>query len=354
MTRNLGGIDCDIHPTVNNTKDLLPYLEGYWHEMLQMRTVNLLDLSSYPPQNPLTTRADWRSANGRGGVELAKVKAEALDGFGTKLAICNCLYGAAACYNDDMAAALCRAINDWMAKEWLDKDERLRASIVIPWENPALAVEEIERVASRDKRFVQVMVLCMGETTLGRRQYWPIYEAAAKYGLPIGIHAGSTYRHAPTSIGWGSFHLEDYVSQSQTFGAQLASFVTEGVFEKHPDLKLVLIESGFTWLPAFMWRLDKTWFGLRSEVPWVTRRPFETVRDHVRLTLQPIDVPDRNAQLDRVIDQMGSDEMLLFSSDYPHWQFDGDDVMPELPASLAQKILVDNALATYPRLKEAI
>ena len=37
---------------------------------------------------------------------------------------------------------------------------------------------------------------------LGRSYYWPIYEAAAQlYDLPIGIHAGSLYRHAPTSNG---------------------------------------------------------------------------------------------------------------------------------------------------------
>ena len=351
---DLGGIDCDIHPTVNSTADLLPYLDGYWHEMVQMRTMGMLDLASYPPSNPLSSRDDWRSANGRGGVELAKVQSEALDAFGTRIAICNVLYGGQISYNDDMAAALCSATNDWLAAEWLSKDSRLRGSIVIPTEAPALAAAEIDRLAP-DGRFVQVMVLCMGEKPLGKCHYWPIYEAAARHGLPIGIHAGSSYRHPPSTAGYGSFFFEDYAAQSQTFGAQVASFVTEGVFEKFPGLKLVLIESGFTWLPAFMWRLDKTWRGLRAEVPWVTRPPFETVREHVRMTLQPIDAPDSGNQLERVIDQLGSDEMLLFSTDYPHWQFDGDAAMPDgIPQALRRKILIDNALATYPRLQEAM
>ena len=352
MTR--GGIDCDIHPTVNSTADLVPYLSGYWREMIPMRTMGLLDLASYPPANPLSGRDDWRSANGRAGVELARVQRDCLDAFGTRIAICNVLYGGQACYNDDMAAAMCSATNDWLAAEWLDRDSRLRGAIVIPWENPALAVAEIERVAP-DRRFVQAMVLCMGEKPLGKRHYWPIWEACERHGLPLAIHAGSTYHHPPSTIGYGSFFFEDYVAQSQTFGAQVASFVTEGVFEKYPGLKIVLTESGFTWLPAFMWRLDKTWRALRSEVPWVKRTPFETVRAHVRLTLQPVDAPDAGDQLARVIDQLGSDEMLLFSTDYPHWQFDGDAAMPEgVPASLRRKILVDNALATYPRLQEAM
>jgi len=49
-----------------------------------------------------------------------------------------------------------------------------------------------------------------------------------------------------------------------------------------------------------------------------------------------------------VIDHLGSDELLLFSTDYPHWQFDGDDILPAgIPPDLVQKIMVDNPRATY-------
>jgi hypothetical protein len=65
-------------------------------------------------------------------------------------------------------------------------------------------------------------------------------------GMPIGVHAGSMYRNAPASIGWGSYQLEDYVAQSQAFEGRLPSFVSEGVFVKFPALKVVMIESGFT------------------------------------------------------------------------------------------------------------
>ena len=51
---------------------------------------------------------------------------------------------------------------------------------------------------------------------------------------------------------------------------------------------------------------------------------------------------------------IGSDKMFLFSSDYPHWQFDGDDAIPpHLPASLVQRMCADNPLETFPRLKLA-
>ncbi|MFL5256805.1 MAG: amidohydrolase family protein, partial [Rhodopila sp.] len=226
-----------------------------------------------------------------------------------------------------------------------------RASIVVPPHSADLAAEEIERMAP-DKRFVQVLLLAMTEMPLGRRQTWPIYAAAEKHGLPIGIHAGSSFRHPPSAIGWPSYYLEDYVSQSQGFAAALNSLVTEGVFNKFPALKVVLIESGVTWLPASLWRLDKTWRGVRAETPWLETRPTEIVRRHVRLTLQPFDAPPTEQQMTAILEQLGSEEMLLFSSDYPHWHFDGDDAVPDgVPTDLLRKICVDNPLNTYPRLR---
>jgi predicted TIM-barrel fold metal-dependent hydrolase len=249
-----------------------------------------------------------------------------------------------------MAAAFAKAVNDWVAREWLDRDKRLRASIIVPMQNTDYAVAEIERCAP-DKRFVQVLVLAMGEAPLGRREYWPVYEAAEHHGLPIGIHAGSSYRHAVTSLGWPSWYVEDYCANAQGFQAQVASLVCEGVFVKYPKLKVVLIESGVTWLPAFLWRLSKFWRGVRAEVPWVDRSPGEIVRNHVRLTIQPFDGPDDPKAVAQLIDHLQSDDMLLFSSDFPHWQFDGDDIMPRgIPEKLHGKILRDNALATYQRL----
>ena len=99
------------------------------------------------------------------------------------------LHGAIALFNEDMAMALCSAINDWVAKELLDREPRLRASILVPVHNPERAVAEIERLAA-DRRFVQVLLFAMGDMLLGRRPYWPIHAAAAKHGLAVAIHAG--------------------------------------------------------------------------------------------------------------------------------------------------------------------
>jgi predicted TIM-barrel fold metal-dependent hydrolase len=172
--------------------------------------------------------------------------------------------------------------------------------------------------------------------------------------LPIGVHAGSTYRHAPTSSGWPAHRVEDYIVQSGAFEAQLLSLLAEGVFQKFPRLRFVLIESGFTWLPPLLWRTSKTWRGVRPEVPWIDRVPAEILREQVRVTLQPVDAPKGDPRaLARTLDHIGSDRMLLFSTDYPHWHFDGDDALPEgLPEPALRRLLADNALDTYPRLRD--
>jgi predicted TIM-barrel fold metal-dependent hydrolase len=352
-----GAIDCDVHPATPPTPALLPYLDEYWRDQFVNRHIDRYTfvLTSYPPNSPLSARPDWRFANGAPGGDLAMIRAQALDPFGTRFAICNMLHGAVALFNEDMAAALCRALNDWVVRELLDREPRLRASILVPLHNTELAVAEIERVAA-DRRFVQVLIYVMGEVLLGRRIFWPIFAAAEKLGLPVGIHAGGTYHHAPTASGWPSYRVEDYVAQSAAFEAQLLSLLTEGVFQKFPELKVVLLESGFTWLPHLMWRANKTWRGVRPEVPWIDLPPADIIRERVRVTLQPVDAPAGDPQaLRRTLEHMGSDRMLLFATDYPHWHFDGDEVLPDgLPEESIRRLALDNALDTYPRLREGV
>jgi len=350
-----GAIDCDIHPAVPNIKALLPYLSDYWRDQFVNRYIDRLPftLTSYPPNSPLSCRPDWRPASGLPGSDIDALRRDALDAFGTRYAICNVLHGALALFNEDMAAALCAAINDWSAKELLDRDPRLRASILLPVQNPELAAKEIERLA-RDHRFVQVVMLVMGDALLGNRRFWPIYRACEKHGLPVGVHAGSTFRTAPTYSGWPSYQAEDYVANGAAFENMVVSFIAEGVFQQFPALKLVCIESGITWLPTLLWRLSKEWRGTRAEVPWIDRSPADIVRDHVRFTLQPVDAPASDPdKLLRTMEHIGSDRVFLFSTDYPHWHFDGDDVLPEgLPDAMLQRLLTENAFETYPRLRE--
>lgn len=345
-------IDCDAHVSVPAIKALMPFLDTYWRQQFLTRGIDRLswNLTSDPPNAPINGRPDWRPKDGKPGTSLDMLREKVLDGFGVERAIVTCIYGGQALHSEDMAAVVCRATNDWLAKEWLDREPRLRASIVVPLNNPELAAEEIEHRAA-DRRFVQVLVLVAQGEPLGKRHHWPIYRAAEKHGLPVAVHAGSLYHHPLTANGYGSYFLEDYVAQAFAFESAVLSLVSEGVFAKFPTLKFVFQESGVTWLPAALWRFSKTWRGVRAEIPWVKRAPLDIVRDNIRLTLQPFDAPEGAGRLERFCEQMGSDRMVLFSTDFPHWHYEGADALPVDPSSaLARRVLYDNPRETYPRL----
>jgi len=91
------------------------------------------------------------------------------------------------------------------------------------------------------------------------------------------------------------------------------------------------------------------------ETPWVDRAPLEIVRSNIRFSLQPIDAPPDPRTLIRLFDHMQSDELLLFSTDYPHWQFEGDAALPEgMSQEMVRKIMIDNPYATYGRLRQTV
>jgi predicted TIM-barrel fold metal-dependent hydrolase len=98
-----------------------------------------------------------------------------------------------------------------------------------------------------------------------------------------------------------------------------------------------------------MWRFDKEWRNLRRLVPWVAQAPSEYIREHVRLSIQPLDAPLDAKSLLQVVDQLGSEDMLMYASDYPHQHASEPEatLLGHLAPGLAQKIRTDNARAWY-------
>jgi predicted TIM-barrel fold metal-dependent hydrolase len=209
------------------------------------------------------------------------------------------------------------------------------------------AVAEIEKRAG-DRRWAQVNVPPRGLEPLGRRRYWPILEACAANGFPVSLHLGGTSGHASTGGGWPSFYHEEHPSYVQTMQTLVTSLVCEGVFEQIPNLKIVLVEGGFAWLPALCWRLDKHWKRLKAEVPHLKKSPSEYVHEHVWVTTQPIEEPERPQDMLSILEWIGPDRV-MFSTDYPHW--DQDDpryaFKIALPDDWKRKIYRDNAKALY-------
>jgi predicted TIM-barrel fold metal-dependent hydrolase len=95
--------------------------------------------------------------------------------------------------------------------------------------------------------------------------------------------------------------------------------------------------------------MDTHWERFRSEVPSVRRRPSEYLRDHFWMTTQPIEEPHRPADLQKVFEHLGGTDKVMFSTDYPHWDFDHPRHAFKVRLSAEQRdnIYTENARAFY-------
>ncbi|MGI8689413.1 MAG: amidohydrolase family protein [Thermomicrobiales bacterium] len=343
-------IDSDIHNTVPAVQALFPYLSDFWREYISQSGFKGPEESWYPQSASITARPDTKPADGApAGSDLGLMRTQVLDAWGVEYGILTCAYAVESVHNPDAAAALASAVNDWQIAEWLEQESRLRASLVVPSQHPEMAAREIERLGNHPG-FVQVLLPARSAAPYGNRRFHPIFDAAVRHDLVVGIHFGGAPGNPPTAVGWPSYYIEEYVGMATVFQSQLMSLICEGVFDQFPTLHVALIESGFTWLPSFAWRLDKEWKGLRREVPWVRRLPSEYIHEHVRITTQPLDAPNTDRQMRQIVGQLESDDLLMFSTDYPHWHFDTpEEASPPVvwPTEVMDKVLYGNAHAFY-------
>lgn len=345
-------IDCDLHPNCSY-EDLRPYMSNRWWDYLQTygerRKHGFAKTYPYPKVTPRACRRDaWPPGGGVPGSDLDFLREQHLDHYGIEYGILTPLSPTGqGDQNPDFGAALASANNDWQMEMMVRREPRLKASIVIPNEDGEAARAEIHKRAG-NKDFTQIFMLSRTAEALGRRRYWPIYEAAMEHGLPVGIHVFGYGGWALTNTGWPSFYIEEMTEHATSMQALVTSMIMEGLFERYRDLKIVLIESGFGWLPALGWRLDKHWKRLKDEVPHLRRAPSEYIREHFWVSTQPMEETEDPDHLIDTMNWIGMDR-ILFASDYPHWDF--DDPFMALPPSLNEKqrqqIFSGNARALY-------
>ncbi len=344
-------IDVDVH--VNTTMEaLLPHLDVQWAEFIRERGFGKMGeplgiKRVYPPGAKSTAMAEWVPSDGRQPAsDLQMLREHILDHLQVDVAIANCYFAVDSIRYPDFAAAVAAAINDWMIEEWLERDTRLRASIVVPARSPQLAAREIDRVGGHPG-FVQVLMPVRSDRLYGNRCWHPTLEAIARHDLVFGLHFGGTSDGPPTPTGWPGYYMAEYVGEPTLYWAQLTSMIAEGAFQQVPDLRVSVLEGGFTWLPPVAWRLLKEWRGLRRDIPWVNRAPTELIREHTRFSTAPIDAGEPD-ELEAVVRWLGSEDLLMFATDYPHWH---DDDFAALLAATApearSKLMAGNAREWY-------
>jgi uncharacterized protein len=346
-------IDSDVHPST--VRKWPEYLSPRWRDYLALagrRNMNAFGASA--GQRPYACRLDAVPADGGppgSDPELARV--QLLEEYGLTWGLLNPLDpiasgNAPVAFEVDVA----RASNDIIFDDWLEADERWVASINVPQEHISEAVEEIVRCREKSDRYVQIMFGNRTERPLGNPKYWPIFEVAEQYGLPIASHVGLSKYHYWTGVGAPTYYYETHSSFPLPGQATVASLIFEGVFDRFPGLKIVLAELGWEWAAPYAWRLDGTWRVQRDEVPHLQRLPSEYFRDHFWFSTQPSVEPEDPRAILGLYDQFdvaGFSDHLLFATDYPHWDMDPPiEAIPRgLPRESKRKLLAGNAAALY-------
>ncbi len=330
-------IDGDIHTAPASLAEFRPFLERHWFEHLTTygsRKRHGLNFEPYPKACPRASRRDaWPDDGSIPGSDLKLLQRQHLDQYDIETGIMGPLgLTGQGEINPGLSAALARGINRWQRDVMAVPEPRLKASIVVPFEDAAASVAEIEALGT-DNHYAQVFILTRSLEPLGNQRYWPIYAAAERYGLPVAFHVFGAGGHPYTGTGWPSYYVEEGAGHSTSCQTVVTSLVIEGVFERFPKLKAIIVEGGFGWLPALSWRLDKLFERMRREVPHLKRKPSEYIRDHIYLSTQPMEEPDDRRHLFDVIDWVGADR-LVFASDYPHWDF--DDPFRAFPAGIPE------------------
>ena len=288
----MDAIDCDVHCAPASYDALAPYLSDYWRQYIAEAGIRLTGLAHAYPRGGATVPDGYEA--------LASDLLGGEAGSAQRLVVLNCLTGFETHRNPYFSAAVASAINDWTAAEMLDRDDRLRASLVVSSVSTEDAVAEISRVGE-DPRFVQVLLPVRSDLPWGHKNNHPIFAAAREHSLQVGLHAWGRAGKAPTPSGFTTTYLEDYVGNQPIAQAQVLSFVSEGV-----------------------------------------------VAEHFVATTAPAHLPSDPVALEQLLEMTDAPAMLAYASDYPHDHGNGVGLLLDrLSDDERERVMWRNASALY-------
>jgi predicted TIM-barrel fold metal-dependent hydrolase len=258
------------------------------------------------------------SAIGRAGIDddgyragTPKLRLEDMDLDGLAASV---IYGPLALgfaiEDPELQDACFAAWNDWAVEEFnAAAPDRLCALAFLPYHSPTAAVRELERCVQRGHRGAIVGVFDMD---LGDPEWDRLWSVAAETKVPISFHIrGGTSAKLSYRLGkWQSAAFATLLPLQ--LDEPLATMVFSGALERHPDLKIVLAESGVGWLPYFLARMDLEWEALRDKIDYAPAvAPSELFRRQVLATFE------EDPLAEQFIPLLGSGSC-MWASDYPH------------------------------------
>ncbi|MFI5783083.1 amidohydrolase family protein [Nocardia sp. NPDC051570] len=219
---------------------------------------------------------------------------------------------------DGIAVALTMAYNKWFVGTVLGKDPRIKSMLSLPISDPDAAVETI-RLYHDHPDVLGFLITSQRSFGVHDNQNMPVYAELERVGLPLGFHAGPNWGDSWTRTmnRFTTVHAMSFVTCNM---AHLSNWLFNGLPERFPRLKVIWIESGLAWVPFLMQRLDHEFLLRTSDAPLLTKRPSEYMRQ-MYYTSQPLEVSHPKA-LAQTLEMIDAGNTLLYSSDWPHWDFD--------------------------------
>ena len=352
-------IDTDVHQTLGPADAALrERLSPRWRDYLSLIGIrHMATERGIPPQREFTHRLDAIDPSGRPAVLPEFTRKQLLDEYDMSGAILSNAYGITLTHGgnnfpEQLTFELVRAFNDAHRDTWLTADPRYHMTMHLPIEYPQESVREIERCKSGEygSRFAAVVLEARTEYAIGSPKYWPVFEAMEHYDLPLVFHTAPGRRMTPS--GGINYYFEWHCGFPMRNFPVVSSMIFEGLFERFPKLRVALIEQSWAWATPFSWRLDASWKMLKDEVPHLKNAPSEYFRRHFWFATQPLEEPDPLEEFPELLAHFESafgPDHLMYSSDYPHWDFDSpyESVPESLPVEQRRRILGENASKFY-------
>jgi predicted TIM-barrel fold metal-dependent hydrolase len=229
--------------------------------------------------------------------------------------------------NPEIGVALLEAYNRWFTTEVLPRDPRIKTMLGLPFEDPKACLRTIEEYSDHPG-VIGFLVTSQRHAGVHHNQYMPVYAELERRNMPLGFHAGPNYTDTMTSTmnKFLSAHAMSFVTCNMT---HLTNWVINGIPERFPGLKVIWIESGLAWIPFMMQRLDHEYLMRQSDAPLLTKKPSEYMKE-MYYTTQPLEATDDDL-LQSTLRAMDAKNTLMYSSDWPHWDFDVPSRIAGLP-----------------------
>lgn len=247
----------------------------------------------------------------------------------------------------EMEVLLARAYAKWLTEEILPVEDGVKSLLYLPFNDPDASLRIVEEFGPK-KGVVGFTVTSVRYAPLYNNHYMKVYRAIEEMGLPLAFHPIAHWEERP-------FHQLNKFLSVHALGfpfynmVQLTNVVINGLPERFPGLKWIFMECGVSYLGFVMHRLDSEFLMRSSEAPLLKRRPSEYMKEFYYST-QPLEWTATMKDLEYYYELTNGENTWLYSSDYPHWDWDPPSRIWELPflsEGAKKKILGQTALKLF-------